>query len=433
MHIIRHSAVLLFLALLLAGCSALNRLDSRATVSPAPTSAAAAPTLPSPEPPTPPPTETVPAPTAEPTAAPTPTELEARGAYLEELQVSVQDGVPAQVQAAVRGHLSDACTTIRNVKVEREGDTFHILLDVFRDPLALCTQALVPFAEVVKLDVDHLAAGAYQVVAGELQAAFTLVADNVPPPAIDLSGASLSAASDMARPGDTVALQGAGFPAGATVELGLGMLNSEYELVDSVITSANGSFAASLALPEESAPGQIWVFIAAVETATVLSGHVTIVPGSPNVTAIPPEANVNVPVNGRFTRTHIFLIAIEDNGASGPAIGCGDSVIPVIAEIEPTVAPMGAAYRHLLSMRDEFFGESGLYNALHASNLTLDGINIVNRQATVRLSGELVLGGACDAPRVQAQLAETALQYSTVSSVRILVNGTPLEQILSGQ
>jgi hypothetical protein len=433
MRTIHSSALLLLVALLLASCSAFDRLDSRATAVPTPTSVAAAPELPTAAPPTAAPTATVAPPTAEPTAAPTPTELEARGVFIDELQVGVLDRIPAAVQAAVRGHLSDGCTTIRGVKVEREGDTFHILLDVFRDPVALCTQALVPFEEVVKLDVDYLAAGTYQVVAGELQATFTLVADNIPPPAVDLSGASLAAASDMARPGDTVELRGSGFPAGETVELGLGMLNSEYELVDSAVASAIGTFAASLALPPDSSPGQIWVFVAAVDTATVLSGHVTIIPGSPNVTAVPPEANVNVPVNGRFTRTYIFLIALEDNGASGPPIGCGDSIIPVIAEIEPTVAPMGAAYRQLLAMKDEFFGESGLYNALYRSNLTLDGINIANRQATVRLSGELVLGGACDAPRLQAQLAETALQYTTVSSVRILVNGTPLEQLLSGQ
>jgi hypothetical protein len=432
MRTIRSSVLLLLLALLLAACSAFDRLDSRATTALTPTSVAAAPELPTAETPTAAPTSTM-QPTAEPTAAPTPTELEARGAYLDELQVTVLDSFPVPVQAAVRGHLSDGCTTIRNVKVDREGNTFVMMLDVFRDPLALCTQALVPFEEVVKLDVDHLAAGTYQVVAGDLQATFTLVADNVPPPAIDLSGASLSAASDMARPGDTIELRASGFPAGETVELGLGMLNSEYDVVESVVASANGAFEASLPLPPDSAPGQIWVFVAAVDTATVLSGHVTIIPGSPNVTPVPPEANVNVPVNGLFTRTYVFLIALEDNGVSGPAIGCGDSVIPVIAELEPTVAPMGAAYRHLLAMKDEYFGESGLYNALHRSNLTLDGINIVNRQATVRLSGELLLGGACDAPRVQAQLAETALQYTTVGSVRIFVNGTPLEELLSGQ
>jgi hypothetical protein len=423
MHKTRHFPLLLLLVVLLAGCNALDRLDSRATSVPTPTTLAAAPVSPSPEPATP---------TLPPATEPAPEETETRGAEVEELQVSVLETFPVQVQATIRGNLPDGCTTIRGVKSERQGSTFVILLDAFRDPVALCTQALVPFEETIKLDVEQLAADTYHVIAGELQATFTLVADNIPPPAVDLSGAALQLDRDMGRAGDPVQLRGSGFPAGATVELGLGMLNGEYELVETAIVAANGIFDATLAIPDDASPGQIWVFVAAVDTATVISDHVTVIPGTA-VTAVPPDAGVNVPANGLFTHTYIHLIALEDGGASGAPTGCGDSVIPVIAEIEPTVAPMGAAFRYLLAMEDEFFGESGLYNALHRSDLSLLGINIANRQATVRLSGELILGGACDAPRVEAQLAETALQYTTVDSVRILVDGVPLEQLLSGQ
>jgi spore germination protein GerM len=37
----------------------------------------------------------------------------------------------------------------------------------------------------------------------------------------------------------------------------------------------------------------------------------------------------------------------------------------------------------------------------------------------------------CDEPRVRAQLRETALQYATVDRVSILVDGTPLEELLN--
>ncbi|MGC9348311.1 MAG: GerMN domain-containing protein [Anaerolineae bacterium] len=114
-------------------------------------------------------------------------------------------------------------------------------------------------------------------------------------------------------------------------------------------------------------------------------------------------------------------------------MGCDDSVVPVEVVIEPTVAPLTAAINKLLAIDTEYYGQSGLYNALHASNLTLEGINIVQGKATIALSGELVLGGVCDNPRVEAQLEETALQYSTVSQVEILLNGEPLDQVLSGQ
>jgi hypothetical protein len=426
-------ALVLLAALLLAGCRGFDRLNPSPTAAPptelpvAVVTVAPAPVLPTA---TLPPTDE-PAPPAEP--EPAPEADEPRGVFVEGLQVNIVETVPVQVRAEVIGNLPDGCTTLSGTRAERDGATFTIVFDLARDPLALCTQVLVPFKETVPLDVEQLAAGTYTVVAGEQEAAFTLVADNVAPPEVDLSGATLVPASDMVKPGETVTLSGSGFPAGDEVELGLGQLNSEYELVETVTASASGAFRASLPLPEGAAPGQIWVFVAAVGTETVLTDGVTVVPGPPQVTAVPPDAGVNVPVNGQFTRTYVYLIAVEDNGASGPAIGCGDGVIPVIAEIEPTVAPMGAAYRHLLALEDEYFGESGLYNALYRSDLELVSIGINNGQATVKLSGELVLGGVCDAPRVQAQLAETALQYRTVRSVQILVNGTPLEELLSGE
>jgi hypothetical protein len=40
------------------------------------------------------------------------------------------------------------------------------------------------------------------------------------------------------------------------------------------------------------------------------------------------------------------------------------------------------------------------------------------------------VGGVCDEPRVRAQLEETALQFVTVDSVSIFVNGQPLAEAL---
>ena len=73
-----------------------------------------------------------------------------------------------------------------------------------------------------------------------------------------------------------------------------------------------------------------------------------------------------------------------------------------------------------------------LYNALYRSSLAVQSLAIdAQGQATVKLSGALVVGGVCDDPRVFAQLAETALQFSTVKGVTALVNGQELTEILS--
>jgi hypothetical protein len=87
----------------------------------------------------------------------------------------------------------------------------------------------------------------------------------------------------------------------------------------------------------------------------------------------------------------------------------------------------------LLGIDDQYYGQSGLYNVFYQSDLSVDSIDIENGEAIIRLMGDLQLGGVCDSPRVQAQLEQTALQYETVGSVMITVNGETLESLLSGQ
>jgi hypothetical protein len=138
------------------------------------------------------------------------------------------------------------------------------------------------------------------------------------------------------------------------------------------------------------------------------------------------------PTGDLFTRTDIYLISIGDEGQSGPEVGCGDSVVPVEVPIEPTIAPLTAALEMLLSLGTREYGMSGLYNALYQSELTVEDVQIEDGEAVIELAGTLNLGGACDEPRVRAQLRETALQYSTVQRVSIFINGTPLEDLLRG-
>jgi LysM repeat protein len=132
-----------------------------------------------------------------------------------------------------------------------------------------------------------------------------------------------------------------------------------------------------------------------------------------------------------FDRAKIYLIALEDNGKSGKKIGCGDSVVAVDVAITPTNAPLRAALEKLLSIKQPYYGQSGLYNALHQSNLRVAEAKIVNRQAIVHLAGTQMVSGTCDVPRIVAQLEETVLQFSTVDSTRIYINGVILRDALN--
>lgn len=123
-------------------------------------------------------------------------------------------------------------------------------------------------------------------------------------------------------------------------------------------------------------------------------------------------------------------------------IGCGDSVVPVTVELAApsasSAAPLAArhtalltgALNELFAVDDRQHARSGLYNALYQSDLELQSAEIADREATIRLTGRLRLGGVCDEPRVKAQLEQTARQFATVDRVSIYVDGVPLDELL---
>lgn len=154
----------------------------------------------------------------------------------------------------------------------------------------------------------------------------------------------------------------------------------------------------------------------------------TLAPLPPTVQ--PPAATATHPAT---LRLKVFLIAIGDNGVSGPMVGCGDSAIPVIIDVPYTQGVLRAALENLLARKEQFFGQSGLYNALYQSNLRLEDVSIQNGVAVIELSGQALLGGECDTPRVIAQLEQTALQFNTVQKVTILLNGRPIRDALSSR
>jgi hypothetical protein len=127
----------------------------------------------------------------------------------------------------------------------------------------------------------------------------------------------------------------------------------------------------------------------------------------------------------------IVLIELEGNGQSGPLVGCVDSAVPINVTIPPTQGVLKAALEKLFSAKQQYYGESGYYNALYQSDLQVASVNIEQGKAIIHLTGSVMLGGTCDAPRVQAQIEQTALQFSTVNEVAVFVNDVPLEDVLS--
>jgi len=196
------------------------------------------------------------------------------------------------------------------------------------------------------------------------------------------------------------------------------------------ITACNGTFEIGLEhSPTGTANLSAKPAIAPVPTNTLVPPASTDPQLSPTVQA-PTDTRVPTDLPTQHM-VQIFLIAVDDNGQTGIPIGCGDSAVPVQVEIPPTQGVLKAALVALLSVKDQYYGQSGLYNALYQSDLQVETVNIDGGKASVYLTGILTMGGECDAPRVQAQLEQTVLQFSTVTEAAIFINGKPLAEVLS--
>lgn len=126
--------------------------------------------------------------------------------------------------------------------------------------------------------------------------------------------------------------------------------------------------------------------------------------------------------------TETVSIAVLDTEYEGePDRGC-DQVVLIEREVPETEAPLTAALTELFSI-DETRVE-GYYNFIANTNetLTFDRAAVESGVASIYLSGELSgLAGVCDDPRAQIQIEETALQFATVESVTLYLNGQPTD------
>lgn len=148
--------------------------------------------------------------------------------------------------------------------------------------------------------------------------------------------------------------------------------------------------------------------------------------------AVEPTSAVEPTAPAQVSEIRIYMIAVGDNGASGPPIGCGDSLIEVRRAVAPTTQPVRAALDTLLAEKNQYYGESGLYNALYQSNLSVQSVDVsADGVATVQLTGEVTLGGTCDVPRFKAQIVQTILSAGEIQWAEVFINGQTIDEVLS--
>jgi hypothetical protein len=133
---------------------------------------------------------------------------------------------------------------------------------------------------------------------------------------------------------------------------------------------------------------------------------------------------------------NFYLVAIGDNGQSGQLVGCGDSLIPVQVDIgtqTTTEAKISASLSKLFAIHSQYYGESGLYDALYQSNLVVNSVHLDGSRAVVHISGTIQLGGTCDDPRALGQINATVMQFPGISRVDVVYQGDLLSLTLNGR
>lgn len=222
-------------------------------------------------------------------------------------------------------------------------------------------------------------------------------------------------------PGTIVRVMGQDFPPDTQVEIGVGRPNSEYDVVTTAHTDGKGHVDTEITMPDFLEPDDEWVIVIAAEYRPVKAVSEIFDVTIPESATLDPTSTV---------QTNIYLVAVGDDGELGKKIGCNDSLVPVQVQVDATSDPATAALNELLSIKDRKHGPSGLYNALYQSDLSVEEVRIANGEAIVRLSGTLRIGGVCDEPRIKEQLQQTVLQYVGVKEVSIIIDDTPLEDLL---
>ncbi len=103
-------------------------------------------------------------------------------APVDQVDVIIMESLPGTAAVIARGDLPDGCTSIVDalMMIHEEAGLFEVTLGTYRDPEAMCTEALVPFEEVIELPILGLPAGTYTVEVNGVATTFELAVDNVP-------------------------------------------------------------------------------------------------------------------------------------------------------------------------------------------------------------------------------------------------------------
>ncbi|MEM6528528.1 MAG: LysM peptidoglycan-binding domain-containing protein [Chloroflexota bacterium] len=251
-----------------------------------------------------------------------------------------------------------------------------------------------------------------------------------------LAGTPVVALTPIAGPiGTQITAVANGLPASTPVQVSLGESVTVPLISSNATTDTNGALAIRLTVPGNISVGTPLVVSIAAAGSTTATSNAFTVNGSPfgvggvdpNVFPQSPAPVAVQPQGVFFGNVNVYMVAPQGSAnAGGVATVCGDTIVPVQIAVNQTVAPITAGVDALLRFDAAAFGLPDLSNPLAGSGLVIDEILIDNGEAIISLNGALTTSDTCQIGRIQGQLEATALQYATVSSVSVFVNGVQL-------
>lgn len=96
-------------------------------------------------------------------ASPVDPDLEVHPAPIHEIEVRIAESFPPQIFVYLKGGLSDSCTSFREVKTNRSGETINIEVTVQRPKNQFCAQVYSFFEKNVALGSDFVSGQTYTV------------------------------------------------------------------------------------------------------------------------------------------------------------------------------------------------------------------------------------------------------------------------------
>lgn len=129
-----------------------------------------------------------------------------------------------------------------------------------------------------------------------------------------------------------------------------------------------------------------------------------------------------------YMKVRIPLLLSDDNEnlVDGKTVAC-DKVVFIERYVEKNPAILNASLGELFAFDREVDFWPGNFVGKQ-ENLSFDRATIENGVAKIYVNGEVSIGGVCDEPRLTTQVTETAMQFSTVNSVEIYLNGELYQQ-----